>query len=992
MRKPRRSPRSIGVGAVLGLLLFLVPVVASAQSVGGRVTDTTGGVLPGVTVEVRSPALIEQVRTAISDGAGQYLIIELVPGTYSVTFTLPGFSTFVRDGVELIGEATANINAEMQVGNVEETITVTGASPVVDVRSTRQQAVMTRDVMDSIPNGREFANLVLLVPGMKAGQIYNSVPQDVGGQSGQLQMALGIHGGDATDQEVQVDGMTQGSALSLNHTAHWLTDSNFEEYQIDYSANSAEIETGGVRVNMIPREGSNSFSSRIFGNFTTEGLQQNNLDDDVIAQGFSDPNRVKELWHFTPSVGGPIVRDKLWFFGAFTRRVTDAWVADTHYDTDVTDNVYIPDFSRQAVDDQRLYDAASRLTWQATQRNKISASLNYNHLCHCHILVGTAAIGLPIAPTAAGYQWIDSYIPQVTWVSPVTSRLLVEAGFGVLAQVNHWRNQPEVEFPNGQIGILEVGSGLRASGSVSAWNGSWATQRSRERTYTARASASYVTGSHAAKVGFTFSRQSQRAERRNSPAGDYSIRTLFGRPLFVGFNGNPIELNASYRNLGIYAQDQWTLDRLTVNAGVRFDYFRSGYPDHNIAPTPLVPVARVFPGDTAVSWTDLQPRLGVVYDLFGDGRTALKATVNRFGDRNALRHAGALNPAANNNTSGFRFWVDSNGDFFPDCDPLNPAPNGECVSPGNRDFGQAVINTFYDEDWATGWGNKLSNWEFSGSVQHEITPGMSLNVAYFRRIFTNFDVRHNRALSPADYDPYCVTVPIHSGLPGGGGNEVCDLFDLNPAKAGLVDRLRTSLDQFGKQIQRWNGVDVTVNARMANGFVLQGGWSTGKSTNDDCEVRAAAEGNPSQHHCSPEPPFITDVKLLGTYTLPGDVQVSATFQAIQGHPVLANVQFSSAQIAASLGRPPAQRSSTTVQVIEPGAEYGPRLYQTDFRLTKIFHWGPSRIQAMFDLYNLFNSNTVLFTNESFGADGMDWLKPASLLPGRLAKFGFQLDF
>ena len=324
---------------------------------------------------------------------------------------------------------------------------------------------MTRDVMDSIPNGREFANLVLLVPGMKAGQIYNSVPQDVGGQSGQLQMALGIHGGDATDQEVQVDGMTQGSALSLNHTAHWLTDSNFEEYQIDYSANSAEIETGGVRVNMIPREGSNSFSSRIFGNFTTGGLQQNNLDDDVIAQGFSDPNRVKELWHFTPASAVRSSRTSSGSSGPLPGGCRMLGWADTFHDTDVTDNVYIPDFSRQAVDDQSLYDAASRLTWQATQRNKVSASLNYNNMCHCHILVGTAAIGLPIAPTAAGYQGIVSYIPQVTWVSPVTSRLLVEAGFGVLAQVNHWRNQPEVEFPNGQIGILEVGSGLRASGA-----------------------------------------------------------------------------------------------------------------------------------------------------------------------------------------------------------------------------------------------------------------------------------------------------------------------------------------------------------------------------------------------------------------------------------------------------------------------------------------------------------------------------------------------
>ena len=160
---------------------------AGAQSIGGAVTDSSGGVLPGVTIDVRSPALIEQVRTAVSDGAGQFLIVQLEPGLYTVTFTLPGFNTFVRDGIELIGEVTANVNGVMQVGAVTETITVSGAAPLVDVQNVSQTQVMTREVMDTVPSGKTYSSMAVLVPGMTIGTTYG-ISQDVGGQSGQSTM------------------------------------------------------------------------------------------------------------------------------------------------------------------------------------------------------------------------------------------------------------------------------------------------------------------------------------------------------------------------------------------------------------------------------------------------------------------------------------------------------------------------------------------------------------------------------------------------------------------------------------------------------------------------------------------------------------------------------------------------------------------------------------------------------------------------------------
>ena len=215
-----------GVGVAMLADVLFTPITTTAQSLGGTVTDTTGGILPGVTIEARSPALIEQVRTTVSDGSGQYLIIDLAAGTYTVTFSLPGFSTFIREGIETAGTGTANVDGQLQVGSVEETITVTGNTPVVDIQNVRQQAVMTREVVDTIPTGKCFNNLGVLVPGMVTGTTYG-VGQDVGGQSGQSHQRMSIHGGPQTDQRIMVDGMSMSPWTQEDAALVWMADGNF---------------------------------------------------------------------------------------------------------------------------------------------------------------------------------------------------------------------------------------------------------------------------------------------------------------------------------------------------------------------------------------------------------------------------------------------------------------------------------------------------------------------------------------------------------------------------------------------------------------------------------------------------------------------------------------------------------------------------------------------------------------------------------------------
>ena len=578
----------------------------------------------------------------------------------------------------------------------------------------------------------------------------------------------------------------------------------------------------------------------------------------------------------------------------------------------------------------------------------------------------------------------------------------------------------------GQAGILEVGGDLIASRGIAGWFTSRRDWILRETNTNLRASLSYVTGSHAAKFGTTL--QWGNSDRRQGGLPFHSRQiNLFGNPVQAQFSTYPLVSEETWdtnymRSFGLYAQDQWTLDRLSVNAGLRFDYFRGGYPDHTL-PETTWGAATSFDGQDVAIWKDLSPRLGLVYDLRGDGKTALKVTANRYVDGIATTFAGGINPALSNTTVS-RTWLDGGlgtsrlcysptgvldfgylfggpnrygcvaGDGIPQGDPRITVPNGELIQPsGNPAFGTPVITEFFDPDWAFGWGKRFANWEFSGGVQHELTSGMSLNVSVFRRIFVNYAAQNNRSENPGDFDPYCVTVPTDPQLPN-NGQQLCGLFEINPQAFGLLDdEITTFADTFGTQTQHWNGVDVTINARMDNGLLLQGGVSTGRTSSNICDLNANLN-NPSQLFCATQTPFLTQVKLLGSYTLPYDVQISGTFQSLPGQQILANVVYTGAELSAGLGRT-SNVSNRTIGVIEPGTLYGDRLNQVDMRVTKIISSGPAQFRLMFDLYNIFNDSTPLELNNQYGATtggGTGWQRPALIIPGRLAKFAFQIDF
>jgi hypothetical protein len=505
------------------------------------------------------------------------------------------------------------------------------------------------------------------------------------------------------------------------------------------------------------------------------------------------------------------------------------------------------------------------------------------------------------------------------------------------------------------------------------------------KNFNTRFNVAYVTGSHAAKVGFTFMHASSHATQDVANNG-MTLQLRNGLPSQVTVYATPLDIDeVTKANIGVFGQDQWTIRRMTLNLGVRFDYLNSYVPASHIGPGPWVPTRNTdfAPVHNVPNWKDVSPRIGVAYDLFGNGKTAVKATVGRYLEGpNLTSFTRVANPAAAISTSATRTWTDSNRDFNAQLNELGPL--------NNVNFGNSVITRRYDDEVPRDRG---FNWETSASLQHELAARVSMNVGYFRRWYGNFIVTDNLQTVPSDFSPYCITAPSDSRLPGGGGYQVCGLSDISVSKFGRTDNLITFARNFGKQTENFEGMDVSLNARMPSGIVLSGGTSTGRTKTNRCFV---VDSPQELLNCAVTPPFQTQVKLLGVLPLPLRFRVAATFQSLPGPEILASYTASNAQIAPTLGRNLAScglaatcNGTATVPLVSPGTLFGDRLNQLDFRFTKIINLGARRrVEASVDLYNSLNASAPLLWNNAFGAA---W-RPTSILLARLVKFGISVDF
>jgi hypothetical protein len=483
-----------------------------------------------------------------------------------------------------------------------------------------------------------------------------------------------------------------------------------------------------------------------------------------------------------------------------------------------------------------------------------------------------------------------------------------------------------------------------------------------------------------------------------------------------------------------YAQDTYTRARLTLQGGIRFDSIGTGYPDGGVGgPNYQLMPTRIFyaAGTTdEIHWKDITPRLGAAYDLFGNGRTAIKLNIGKY--LTALTASNSdldLNPLIRTSLQTTRTWNDllypvgdpRRGNFVPDCQLTSPDANAECGRMDNQNFGQEAFTKTFDEDLIHGWGKRTYNWEMGLSVQQELLPRVGLTVGYFRRWFGNFYTADNRNTTAADYTPFSIPIPADPRLPGGGGGTVDGLYNLVPGKVGQEDMYQQLASNFGEMIENWHGIDLSINARLQNGLTLQGGTSSGRRLQDNCDIRAvlpetyswdntvavqttrvttttatSAISGLQNYSCRVVEPMRTSFRGLTSYVIPKvDVQVSGTWRSDPGNELRADYVVTNAVAAPSLGRN-LSSGNVTVNLIPRGTLYGARVNNIDLRIAKILRFRGTRMQFGADVYNLLNTDVVTLYNNGYSAPTATresiWLTPTAILPARYVRLNMQLDF
>jgi hypothetical protein len=928
----------------------------------------------------------------------------------------------------------------MRVGALEETITVSGVSPLVDTQSTRRETVIDQETINALPITRNYSGVLYATPGL-------TVQPGVNANELMPSMALfSAHGGNSTEGRVFVDGVSVNGPFGSNSVTQFAFDvANAQEMQVLVSGGLGESETGGPVANIVPRSGGNTFSGSAFYSGTSSRFQNDNVDDELRGLGIGAPPTVRKNWDASFGIGGPIRRDRLWFFSNIrsvgVAQVLSAGLAPNIHAGDPAVWIYEPEPGVESRQVETKFDGSVRFTGQVTERNRVTFSYQLQDRCLGSSITaggggcrerGADWIGAPANPTTtapeggSGYMEDPSSLTQATYTSPVSNRILIDGALSRFAYGIIGNGEPPPDSTLGLIGVTERSNRYGVPGISYRAPFGWGLYDTVSWNW--RAALSYVTGAHSAKFGY------------QGTVMKYDWNTFTNPSLMRYFFNNAVPIGVTYASTSefefanrsvahsLFVQDQWTRGRLTAQGALRYDRVHSWMPAEGNGTDEITrfnPAPIRFDRTVSVrGYHDFSPRLGLAYDLFGNGKTALKFNAGRYlaaatADGVYSSASPALQFVRTIAGANGRGWTDANGNYQVDCNLLNPAlqdlraSGGDlcaALTGGNLNFGSVAPNTTVDPEILEGWGVRPYNWRVGASVQQEVVPGLSVDVAYNRRWWGNFFVTVNELVGEGDYETWTLPVPDHPELPGGTASFVA----ITPAAAARGARnFQTKESTFAPERKSyWDGVDVNATARIGDVLTLQVGTTTGRGVRNTCELwraRPQLQGSERSDACDVQEPWLTSFRGLASYRVPVvEVLLSTTIRsarttaggdvASNGTSLDANYQLPNTVVSNYLGRVPAgalATGTTTVNLLMPGDLYPlDRRTQVDVRIAKILRFGGSRLDLGVDVYNLLNSNatttyeqTFLYTN-----GGSTWLNPTAITAPRLARFNATLAF
>jgi hypothetical protein len=930
---------------------LVVPVPVWGQQTGtvaGVVRDVQGAVLPGVSVSITGPALIGGPRTIPSGSSGTYQITGLPPGTYAVTFELSGFTTLNRENVIVQVAQTTRLDVDLAVGSLQETVTVSGESPVVDVSSTVTQTNITRDLYESIPTGRNPWVMAGLVPGVVTGRL------DVGGTEGMQQYNIEAFGSADSQKSFSIDGLkTNWGGGSGGATMQYYGFEMYEEYNMQTASGSAESDVSGVYMNMVTRSGGNRFNSDHNFYFMNNSLQGSNVDDELRARLGLAPgqrtgaagNPIDLSYDWSSTLGGPLKRDRAWFFSALRRWRLDQFQI----------GALNPDGS-QAIDDNRIENYMGKVTGQLTPSTKASFLFNRNLKYRFHrrdapyLFVEDKASVLQDQPA-------QNYVAQLNQV--LGARSVLDVRVGRMWGVFPTRYQKEVT-PN-DIAVRDSVRNTRINAAELA-------SINPNHRYQANATMSYfadniIGGAHDFKIGTQLSWERMAYERVRN--GDIMLELVDGVATRAWLSNTPINSDHRLDTWAAFAQDRWTLGRATVNAGIRVDGVK-GYVPAQSSPAGTWVGERSFPRNDVFSFSaNVAPRLGLSYDLLGNGRTAVKAYYGRFFNQFGSELAESSNPNAFAQLQVP--WNDLNGNLRVDPGELNLSTFTGFQSGLFPPIDAGVRRPYSDE--------------INVGVDHQLMPNLALSVSYHRRQHRDGLTIVDRARPASAYTPV-----VRAYTDPQRGAQTITAYSLDPALVTRRDRVITNIDGLRSD---YDGVVFSVNKRLSNrwqmltGLTLQNhtGFShSGTFTNPGTTTDF---NNPNYQLNRDDSVVFTDIPwtftLSGSYELPYAVAVSGKYTARAGDPLSRTLNLS--------GLP---QGGETIFVQPRGEDRTESVTRfVDIRFAKRFTMRGSRLEGMLDVFNLLNANHVVGQVESIGSTIG---RPNRILAPRIIRLGVTARF